>query len=119
MELSEFLVCYSLTSYLWLSFYNLFQNFDKLIFFANFYAAPMNLKVFVWDSPQEKLQVLRNHKKPKFGVAEKIVFFVLFILLWKIQNLISIWYYLEHKGLNYQVTTENKPKFKFLSPKIK
>ena len=33
--------------------------------FDNFYAAPMNLQVFVWDSPQEKIQVLKNHEKAK------------------------------------------------------
>ena len=53
--------------------------------FANFCAAPMNLEVLVKDSPQEKLQVLKIIKKPKFGVAEKSVFFVLFILYWKVQ----------------------------------
>ena len=34
----------------------------------------MNLQVFVWDSPQEKIQVLKVMKRPKFGVAEETVF---------------------------------------------
>ena len=37
----------------------------------------------------------------------------------KFNNVIIFWYYLEDKGLNYQVIKENKPKSKFLSPKIK
>ena len=37
----------------------------------------------------------------------------------KIKNLTNFWYYLEDKDLNYQVGTENKPNYKFLTPKIK
>ena len=37
----------------------------------------------------------------------------------KFNYLIIFLYFLEEKDLNYQVSTENKPKFKFLSPKIK
>ena len=84
-------------------------------FFAIFCAAPMNLE----DSPQEKLQVLKNHKKPKIRVAEKSVFLFSLFCTEKFNNLINFWYYLEDEGLNHQVTKENKPNFKFLSPKIK
>ena len=96
MKLSEFLVCYLLTSYLWMLFFNLFQNFDyfqpkkdksvnALWFFCQFLSSPNEFgSVFLKESPQEKLQI-KNIKKPKFGAAEKIVFFVLFILYWKIQ----------------------------------
>ena len=80
-----------------------------LKFFANFYAAPMNLQFFVEDFPQEKLQVLKNHQK--LGVAEKSAFLCYLFCTEKNNNLISFWYYLEEKGLNYQVNKENKAKF--------
>ena len=49
--------------------------------FDNFYAAPMNLQVFVWDSPSlGKNPSLKIMKKPKFEVPEKSGF--LFCLFW-------------------------------------
>ena len=55
-------------------------------------------------------------KKPKFGVSEKLPYLSCLSCTEKFNNVISFWHYLEGKGLNYQVNTENKPKFKFLSP---
>ena len=59
----------------------------------------MNLEVFVWDSPKEKVQVLKSREKAKKFGAEKF------------KTLISFLYYLEEKGLHYHVSTENKAKF--------
>ena len=57
-------------------------------------------------------------KKPKFGVSEKLPYLSCLSCTEKFNNVISFWHYLEGKGLNYQVNTENKPKFKFLSSKL-
>ena len=70
----------------------------------------MNLQVFVQDSPQEKLQVLKNHQKAKIWGCWKNVSF-LFILHWKIQ-----WFdqflVLSGRGRSkLPITTENKAKF--------
>ena len=53
------------------------------------------------------------------GLLKKESFLFCFYCTEKFSNLIRFWYYLEDKSLNYQVIKENKPKFKFLSPKIK
>ena len=76
-------------------------------FFDNFYAAPMYPQIFVWDSPQEKVEVLKNHQKQKLEVFKKVSF-VLFIRTEKFNNLTNFWHYLEDKNLIYQVRTENK-----------
>ena len=57
-------------------------------------------------------------KKEKIRLQKKVSF-VLFILYKKFNNLSIFWYYLEYKDLNYQVSSENKPRIKFLNPKIK
>ena len=52
------------------------------------------------------LKILR--KKPKFEVAEKkCLFYLVYFVLKKFKNLISIWYCLEEKDLSYQVNIEN------------
>ena len=61
--------------------------------FDNFYAAPMNLQIFVWDSPQEK-----NHEKAKiwgswkkwlfcfvYFVMKKSIIRLIFGIIWKIK----------------------------------
>ena len=53
----------------------------NLNFCTNFFTALINLHVFVWDSPQEKLQVLKNHQKAKIWVCWKSVFFVYYFIL--------------------------------------
>ena len=45
------------------------KSMKELFIFLNF----TRPEVFVWDSPQEKNQVLKIHEKPKFEVAEKSV----------------------------------------------
>ena len=67
----------------------------------------------------EKLQVLKNHQKAKnLGCWKKCLFCFVYSVL-KISIIWSVFlYYLEEKCLNYQVTTENKPKMKFLRPKL-
>ena len=38
---------------------------ERTLIFLTISTLPMNLQVFVWDSLQEKIQVLKNHEKAK------------------------------------------------------
>ena len=118
-------------TYLWMLCYNLFQNFDyfwskktnlwtHFDIFCRFLRGPNEFGSFCVGFFSGKTSSFKKSQKAKiWGCWKKCFLFCLFCTK-KFNNLISFWYYyLEDKGLNYQVTKENKPKLKNLSPKIK
>ena len=121
MELSELLVCYILTSYLRLLFYNLFQIFDYFgskkinlwtYIFCQFLRGPNEFANFCTAFSSGKISFKKSPKAKIWGSWKKSVCLFCLFCTEKLNNLIGFCYYLEDKGLNYQVSTENKHKIK-------
>ena len=118
-------------SYLRLLFYKLFQKMTisgqkrqicelTLNFFCQFLRGPNEFASFcIWFSSGKTSSFKKSPNGQNLGVLKKVSFWFCLFCTENFNNVNSFCYHLEEKGLNYQVNTENKPKFKFLCPKNK